>query len=252
MDSDDDGRAQRNVEYPERSPLELIDEEKRPFATRRTLSTCCGGFRVKYDEANEKTISVGLIILQLAIYAAIPATVLVTLILVPATEAQTALNYGIKVVAGITIVNTILQTISYSISRWQIHKGRSSKDDADMDQILDEISEETDPFYSFLIPSRSGLLEYMLLCFVITPAFTFVIAYQAHILDGREDESMLFWLNMAQIVLTSYGLISHAIPESTPYSTDDSFNFYSHHYQRHVWIIALGGVFVLLSERNED
>ena len=196
MDSDDDGRAQRNVEYPERSPLELIDEEKRPFATRRTISTCFGGFRVKYDEANEKTVNVGLIILQLVIYCAIPATIQVTFNLVPATRAANALNYAIIVAAGSTVVNTILQTISYSISRWQIHKGRSSKDDGDMDEILDEISEETDPFYSFLIPARSGLYEYLLLCFVITPVFTFVVAYQAHHLGSSDGEAVLYWSNL--------------------------------------------------------
>ena len=50
-------------------------------------------------------------------------------------------------------------------------------------------------------------------------------------------------------MLSSYSVISHAIPESTPYATDDSFNlFYSHHYQRHLWIIIFGIAFVILAE----
>ena len=60
------------VAYPERSPLELIDEEKRKFSARRIFSTYIGGFRMKYDEAYEKSIHWSLILIQIVIYSVIP------------------------------------------------------------------------------------------------------------------------------------------------------------------------------------
>ena len=38
------------IDYPERDPLDLIEEDKRPYARRKLLATCCGGFRTVVDE----------------------------------------------------------------------------------------------------------------------------------------------------------------------------------------------------------
>ena len=59
-----DERRENNgrTEYPERDPLDLIDEDKRPFVRRRICQTWCGGFRTVYDDIDEEGIHPGLYI----------------------------------------------------------------------------------------------------------------------------------------------------------------------------------------------
>ena len=64
-------------EYPERDPLDLIEEDKRPFARRKLTSTCCGGCRTVYDEVTAKTLHPGLFVMQLLIYLFFPGVILV-------------------------------------------------------------------------------------------------------------------------------------------------------------------------------
>lgn len=64
-------------EYPERDPLDLIEEDKRPFVRRKLVATCCGGFRYVYDEVTAKTIHPGLIVLQILLYLFLPGVILV-------------------------------------------------------------------------------------------------------------------------------------------------------------------------------
>lgn len=48
--------ARNQTDYKERSPLDLIEEDKRPFAFRKLLSTFLGGLRVVYNESEQKSI----------------------------------------------------------------------------------------------------------------------------------------------------------------------------------------------------
>lgn len=65
------------TEYPERDPFDLIDEDKRPYARRKLLATCCGGFRTVYDEVTAKSIHPALYVLQFLIYLFFPGMILV-------------------------------------------------------------------------------------------------------------------------------------------------------------------------------
>ena len=64
-------------EYPERDPLDLIEEDKRPFARRKLLATCCGGCRTVYDEVTARTIHPGLFVMQILIYLFYPVLIIV-------------------------------------------------------------------------------------------------------------------------------------------------------------------------------
>ena len=64
-------------EYPERDPLDLIEEDKRPFVRRKLTSTCCGGFRTVYDEVTAKSVNPGLLALQILIYLFLPGVIIV-------------------------------------------------------------------------------------------------------------------------------------------------------------------------------
>ena len=54
VEIDDEGPVRRRAnneeeeskgtrDYPERDPLDLIEEDKRPYVRRKLISTCCGG-----------------------------------------------------------------------------------------------------------------------------------------------------------------------------------------------------------------
>ena len=90
VEIDDEGPVRRNnnnneeeerkggsVIYPERDPFDLIEEDKRPFARRKLLSTCCGGFRTVYDEVTAQPVHPGLLALQILIYLFFPVIVIV-------------------------------------------------------------------------------------------------------------------------------------------------------------------------------
>jgi hypothetical protein len=49
-DDDEDGPDRGPADYPERSPSDLIEEDKHGFAGRKFCNTCLGGFRSTYDE----------------------------------------------------------------------------------------------------------------------------------------------------------------------------------------------------------
>ncbi len=66
-----------NRRYDERDPLDLIEEDKRPFARRKLLATCCGGCRTVYDEVTARPIHPGLYALQILIYLFYPGMILV-------------------------------------------------------------------------------------------------------------------------------------------------------------------------------
>lgn len=105
---EEERKSSSNVDYPERDPLDLIDEDKRPFARRRICQTWCGGFRTVYDDIDEIRLHPGLLIVQLLIMLIPPlATYLITVMI---SDCQTA-----SLVAAIAafIVVGMLQTISY-------------------------------------------------------------------------------------------------------------------------------------------
>lgn len=66
-----------DVDYPERSPLDLIEEDKRVFACHRILRTYFGGLRLTYDEVDQVYVHWALYPLQIIIYLTIPALVLI-------------------------------------------------------------------------------------------------------------------------------------------------------------------------------
>lgn len=75
--NDEEGKANRGPQdYPERDPLDLIEEDKRPFARRKLLATCCGGYRTVYDEVTAQGIHPALYALQILTYGFYPGLIL--------------------------------------------------------------------------------------------------------------------------------------------------------------------------------
>ena len=78
--------VQRNnnaqVDYPERHPNDLIDEDKRPYAKRRLIQTLAGGLRIVYDETGAKSIHPILYLAQAFVYLEIPICVILVRYLV--------------------------------------------------------------------------------------------------------------------------------------------------------------------------
>jgi len=67
---------ENRTEYPARLPKDLIDEDKRPFVTRRLIATLFGGIRFVYDENEQEYIHWSLYIFQLLIYVFMPGLIL--------------------------------------------------------------------------------------------------------------------------------------------------------------------------------
>ena len=63
-------------DYPERDPLDLIEEDKRPYVRRKLISTCCGGFRSVYDEVTAQTLHPALFLIQILTYLFYPGLIL--------------------------------------------------------------------------------------------------------------------------------------------------------------------------------
>ena len=104
------------VIYPERDPFDLIEEDKRPFARRKLLSTCCGGFRTVYDEVTAQPLHPGLYALQILIYLFFP--VIVTVFGLVAMPEKNMRMEACAIVAGIALlVCCIVHGISFNMKR---------------------------------------------------------------------------------------------------------------------------------------
>jgi hypothetical protein len=71
-----------NTDYKERSPLDLIEEDKRPYAIRKLLSTFLGGARIVYNETSQKYIHPLLYFTQLFNYLQFPIVCLLLFLFV--------------------------------------------------------------------------------------------------------------------------------------------------------------------------
>ena len=110
-----------NRRYDERSPLDLIEEDKRPFARRKLLATCCGGCRTVYDEVTAKPIHPGLYALQILIYLFYPVMILVIgIIAMPEKKMRME---ACTIVAGIgLVVGGVLHYISYYYKKQEMDR----------------------------------------------------------------------------------------------------------------------------------
>ena len=96
--------------------MDLIDEDKRPYARRKLLATCCGGCRTVYDEVTAQSIHPVLYLLQILIYLFFPALILI--IGVNAWKEKGMRMEACGLVAGIAfLVCGTLHGISYSLKR---------------------------------------------------------------------------------------------------------------------------------------
>ena len=71
----DDEERKGPIEYPERDPMDLIEENKRPFARRKLCATCCGGIRFVYDEVTAQGIHPALYLMQFLEYLFFPGVI---------------------------------------------------------------------------------------------------------------------------------------------------------------------------------
>ena len=104
-----------------------------------------------------------------------------------------------------------------------------------------QLDDDDDSFCSkksfyFLIPPKQSVAELVTLL-VLAPLYGFFATYLCHPATSKtaiphdEDEAdMCSILAIIVVFFSSYSLLSGAIPEVTPYGTDDSFNLFSHHY----------------------
>ena len=68
----------KDIDYPERDVKDLIEEDKRPFAVRRVITTLLGGFRCVYDEEESVWINKCLYPAQIILYLLIPGIIVLT------------------------------------------------------------------------------------------------------------------------------------------------------------------------------
>ena len=108
-----------------------------------------------------------------------------------------------------------------------------------------------------MFPPKQTAVELISLL-VIAPLYGFFATYLCHpatsttVLPLDQDEAdMCSILALIVVFFSSYSLLSAAIPEVTPYGTDDSFTLFSHHYQRVIYQISLG-IILLLAEKESD
>ena len=87
-----------------------------------------------------------------------------------------------------------------------------------------------------MIPPKQTLIE-LITILILAPLYGFYATYLCHpatalmALPLDEDEADLCSiLAIVVVFFSSYCLLSAAIPEVTPYGTDDSFSLFSHHY----------------------
>ena len=107
--------SRQGTDYPERSPLDLIDEDKRPFARRRILATVLGGWRSTYDEVDETTIHWALFPIQILVYLLFPA-VFYFIAGLDEKSYDNTLKSSISATIAFMIV-ALLQTISYLLEK---------------------------------------------------------------------------------------------------------------------------------------
>ena len=128
------------TEYPERDPLDLIDEDKRPFARRRVCQTWCGGFRTVYDDYEEMALHPGLHIVQIIIML-VPPTATYG-IAVAISDCQLACTVAAVSAFGVV---AILQTISFIM---QAHDHGKQADGKKMDHVQVDLTDASDSFCS--------------------------------------------------------------------------------------------------------
>lgn len=107
------------VDYPERDPLDLIEEDKRPFAKRKLLQTCCGGCRVVHDEVTAESVSGVLLGVQILTYIFIPGIVAVFALLVFPDKDD---KYLACIIVGVfvALICGSLHTASYLTNRKEL------------------------------------------------------------------------------------------------------------------------------------
>lgn len=104
------------IEYPERNPLDLIEEDKRPFARRKLIQTCCGGCRTVYDEVTGTQLHIGLFLVQILTYIFTPGIVIIfTLVIMPKKEARFVACAIVAVI--LLLVCGSLHAVSFCLKR---------------------------------------------------------------------------------------------------------------------------------------
>lgn len=106
-------------DYPERDPLDLIEEDKRPYVRRKLISTCCGGFRSVYDEVTAQTLHPALFLIQILTYLFYPGLILLFSGVIWSEKGMRM--EACTVVAVIAfILGCLLQVSSYMLKRQEL------------------------------------------------------------------------------------------------------------------------------------
>ncbi len=106
-------------DYPERDPLDLIEEDKRPYVRRKLISTCCGGFRSVYDEVTAQTLHPALFLIQILTYLFYPGLILLfTGVMWSEKGMRTEACAVVAVIAF--ILGCALQISSYMLKRQEL------------------------------------------------------------------------------------------------------------------------------------
>lgn len=274
------------IEYPERDPLDLIEEDKRPFARRKLLATCCGGYRTVYDEVTAQSLHPALLAIQFLTYMFFPGLIMLsigvlwpdqnrmiggTLVAGAWPEGDDRMISGAFVAGVAFVVCSALQISSFLLKRGDM--AREAANEAKQGQQLRlglrgaanlrqnvptgtaalnmvDAGENSGFFskktYYFLVPPKASCAE-LVTVLVLAPLYGFLATY----LCRSTDETLYRTLTLIVVFFSSYSLLSLPIPEVTPYGTDDSFSVFSHHYQRIYYQVALSGV-LLIAEKSFD
>ena len=109
-----------------------------------------------------------------------------------------------------------------------------------------------------MVPPKQTAVE-LLALLILAPLYGFFATYLCHpatpleVLPFDADQADLCSIiSLVVVFFSSYCLLSAAIPEVTPYGTDDSFSLFSHHYQRIIYQIALGSILLIAEKASTN
>jgi len=196
---EDEERNTGPRDYPERDPLDLIEEDKRPFARRKLVSTCCGGFRTVYDEVTAQTLHPALFPIQILTYLFYPGLIML-FALVMWTEKGMRMEACTAVAIIAFVVGAVLQNISYMFKRQEMAqqvvkdaqaKGPNRKLNLQISpSSIPQDDDSDDKFFSkktffFLVPPKTSIAE-LVTVIMLAPVYGFFATYLCHPATAEE------------------------------------------------------------------
>ena len=189
---------------------------------RKLAASLLGGYRTAANDYEEDSLSLGLHLAQILIYLIVPASVLVSVVVLGDQKWMAMIVGG----AVPLVINVVLMIVALSLGS-------------------DEDSQKSG--FLFLFPAKSGAFE-VLLAAVLTFVNGALMVYIVNPETTGEDLGTRI-PHLVIIGLSSYSLFSQHCPEVAIYrDNDQELNWGSNHYQRSTYCSLLGLAVLAINE----